>query len=122
LGWWSVICIAVAAFWVWLNPRLFKKPASTNNWASKAVLGERVWLNRKQVPVSDHHKMCPNVLSLVASAAMVLCIYGVVRLQIWPTVFGIALTYTGKSWFLDRMVWLYEDMKETHPEYAKWLY
>ena len=53
---------------------------------------------------------------------MVLCIYGVVRLQVWPTIFGIALAYVAKSWFLDRMVWLYEDMKEVRPEYGKWLY
>lgn len=27
----------------------------------------------------------------------------------------------GKSWYLDRMVWLYEDMKDL-PEYKKWLF
>ena len=71
---------------------------------------------------TEHHKKLPNILSIVASAGMVLCIYGVVRLDLWPTIFGIALAYIGKSWFLDRMVWLYEDMKDTHPEYRKWLY
>ena len=106
LGWWSVICIAVAMFWTWLNPRLFKKPDSTDNWASKAVLGERLWLNRKEVPVPEHHRTLPNILSLVASVGMMLCIYGVVRLHVWATAFGIALTYMSKSWFLDRMVWL----------------
>lgn len=30
--------------------------------------------------------------------------------------------YAGKVWFLDRMVWLYEDMKEVTPEYSGWLY
>ncbi len=122
LGWWSIVCVAAALGWVWINPRLFSKPKSTNNWASKAVLGERVWLNRKRVPVPRHHRILPNILSIVASIGMVLCIYGVARLHIWPTIFGIALTYMAKSWFLDRMVWLYEDMKETHPDYGKWLY
>jgi len=122
LGWWSIVCVVAAITWVWINPRLFPKPKSTNNWASKAVLGERVWLNRKKVPVPERHRRLPNILSIVASIGMVLCIYGVVRLQVWPTIFGIALTYMAKSWFLDRMVWLYEDMKETHPEYRKWLY
>ena len=122
LGWWSVFCVGAAFFWVWFNPRMFCKPKSTKNWASKAVLGERVWLNRKEVQVPEHHKVLPNILSGVASVGMVLCIYGVVRLHIWPTVFGIGLAYMGKSWFLDRMVRLYEDMKETHPEYGKWLY
>ena len=122
LGWWSTICVVIAIAWTWINPRLFRKPKSTNNWASKAVLGERVWLNRKEVPVPEFHRILPNILSIVASIGMVLCIYGVARLQVWATIFSIALTYLGKSWFLDRMVWLYEDMKETHSEYRKWLY
>ena len=122
LGWWSVVCVVATLGWTWINPRLFRKPKSTNNWASKAVLGERVWLNRKEVPVPKCHKILPNILSIVASLGMVLCIYGVVGLQVWPTILGIALAYMAKSWFLDRMVWLYEDMKENRPEYRKWLY
>jgi len=66
--------------------------------------------------------MFPNILSIVAAVGTAFCIYGVVRLHVWPTIFGIALAYMGKSWFLDRMVWLFEDMKEIHPEYGKWLY
>ena len=122
LGWWSVVSVVATLGWTWINPRLFRKPKSTNNWASKAVLGERVWLNRKEVPVPECHKILQNILSIVASLGMVLCIYGVVRLHVWPTLFGTASTYMGKSWFLDRMVWLYEDMKEAQPEYRKWLY
>ena len=34
----------------------------------------------------------------------------------------VQLIYLGKMWFLDRMVWLYEDMKDTTPEYRSWLY
>ena len=122
LGWWSTICVVIAIGWTWINPRLFQKPKSTNNWASKAVLGERVWLNRKNIPVPEYHRIFPNVLSAIASIAMVLCIYGVVKLEVWPTISGIVLAYMAKSWFLDRMVWLYEDMKEAQPEYRKWLY
>jgi hypothetical protein len=52
---------------------------------------------------------------------MLLSIWAIITLSIWPSVFGVALTYLGKSWYLDRMVWLYEDMKHVS-EYAKWLY
>jgi hypothetical protein len=52
---------------------------------------------------------------------MILAIYGIVMLYVWPAILGIALAYLGKSWYLDRMVWLYEDMKDL-PEYKKWLY
>jgi hypothetical protein len=30
--------------------------------------------------------------------------------------------YLGKSWFLDRMVRLYDEMKDAYPQYKKWLY
>jgi hypothetical protein len=37
-------------------------------------------------------------------------------------VLGVALAYLGKSWYLDRMVWLYEDMKEKNELYRSWEY
>jgi hypothetical protein len=66
LGIWAVIPVVIAILWVWINPRLFKKPESTDNWASKSVLGERICLNRKLVPVPDRHRMAPNILSTVS--------------------------------------------------------
>ena len=51
IGPWAWALLSVTIYWIWINPRLFKKPLSTDNWASKAVLGERVWLNRKCIPV-----------------------------------------------------------------------
>ena len=34
---------------------------------------------------------------------------------------GAAVSYAGKLWFCDRMVWLYEDMKDRDPQYRSWL-
>lgn len=122
LGWWSLLPIAIAIFWTWLNPRLFSKPESTDSWASKAVLGERVWLNRDKTPVPARHRLMPNILTTVSAIGSAFVIWGVIALAIWPVLFGAALTYAGKLWFLDRMVWLYEDLKDTNPEYRSWLY
>lgn len=47
---------------------------------------------------------------------------GTAALQVWPTLLGAVMVYCGKLWFLDRMVWLYEKMKELHPPYRRWLY
>ena len=110
IGTWAVFPIALAIIWTWLNPRLFKKPESTDNWASKSVLGERIWLGRKEMPIPKHHRKVPNILSAVSGTGFLFVIYGVYLLEIWPVLFGSALVYTGKLWFLDRMVWLYEDM------------
>lgn len=122
LGWWSLIPIGLAIVWTWLNPRVFSAPKSTNNWASKAVLGERVWMNRKTVSVPEHHRRAPNILSSVAALGSIFVIWGVIALEVYPVLLGSALIYMGKLWFLDRMVWLYEDMKEATEEYSSWLF
>jgi hypothetical protein len=122
LGWWSLLLVAVALLWNWVNPRLFAQPETTDNWASKAVFGERVWMNRDTIPVPTQHQSMPNILTTVAAIGTGFVAWGVIELDIWITLFGVALIYAGKLWFLDRMVWLYEDMKDTNPEYQSWLY
>ena len=66
LGWWAVIPIALSLLWIWFNPRIFPAPRSLDHWTSKAVLGERVWLDRDIVPVPDRHRTIPNVLSAIS--------------------------------------------------------
>jgi len=121
LGWWSLIPIALALAWTFLNPVVFPRAKSTNNWASKGVLGERVWANRNVVPVPEHHRRTPNLLNAFSAVGMVLLIWGVVALSVWPTLTGTVIGFAFKVWYVDRMVWLYEDMKHL-PEYGKWLY
>lgn len=122
VGGWSVFPIVGAVLWMWLNPHVFPKPNSTNRWISKGVLGERVWLNRDQIPVPQHHQRVPNLLNAIAAIGGILVIWGLVVLSIWEVVFGYTLVTLGKLWYLDRMVWLYEEMKDVNPEYRSWLY
>lgn len=53
---------------------------------------------------------------------MILAIWATVTYSMWGAVLGVSLAYLGKSWYLDRMVWLYEDMKTANEEYASWDY
>ena len=122
LGWWSIPFIALSILWTWLNPRIFRQPKTTNHWASKGVFGERVWLNRKNVPVPERHRNFPNILSVVSAVGTLFVVWGVIMLDLWPTIFGIVVVILSKYWFLDRMAWLYEDMKDAYPEYQSWLY
>ncbi|MGA9382659.1 MAG: DUF6653 family protein, partial [Phormidium sp.] len=91
LGWWCLIPVTIVIGWMWLNSRIFPKPNSTNNWASKAVLGERVWLNRDNIPVPKHHQGVPNILSVVSTSGVIFLIWGLVALNVWPTLLGVAL-------------------------------
>jgi len=122
LGAGSLLLIAAVIFWNWLNPRLFPQPRSTRNWASKSVLGERIWINRDQVAIPEHHRVLPNVLNAIALTGFLFVVWGLVALAVWPTLLGSSLTYAGKFWFLDRMVWLYSDMQTAKAEYQNWLY
>jgi hypothetical protein len=121
LGWWAAVPVALALVWIFVNPRIFSKPGSTDNWASKGVLGERVWLNRDRVPVPERHAVVPHLLNIVAAVGAVAVLWGTYALDVWPLALGFALVYAGKLWYLDRMVWLFEDQKEL-PEYRDWLY
>ncbi len=122
LHWWSAAPIAVVVLWLWLNPRVFPPPKSTNNWASKVVLGEWVWMNRKSVAVPFHQRRIPNLLSIGAGIGMAAFLAGLILLHVWIAVVGGIVTVLFKLWFADRMVWLYEEMKDATPEYRGWLY
>lgn len=123
IGWWCVAPALVSLLWMFFNPVLFKRPKSTKNWASRAVLGERVFLNRDKVPIPHQHRIPLHaLLNCLASIGVAVAVWGAIDHSAWGATAGVALAYLGKSWFLDRMVWLYEDMKETHETYQSWDY
>jgi len=62
------------------------------------------------------------ILTALSSIGAIICVYGLIALSVWAVVTGIVIVIIGKTWFLNKMVWLYEDMKENNPEYRGWLY
>jgi hypothetical protein len=88
---------------------------------SRGVLGERVWLNRKSVPIPAHHATMATLLNSLAGLGLLPFVLGLVQLNVWATVTGTAIMMIAKLWFLDRMVWLFDDMKYTNDEYRSWL-
>ncbi|SCZ64079.1 hypothetical protein SAMN04488118_105184 [Epibacterium ulvae] len=123
IGWWCLIPAGAALLWVFLNPIVFNRPKSTKNWASKAVLGERVYLNRDivEIPVI-HDTPLYKILNTISFTGVMIATWAIIYYSIWGAVLGVALAYLGKSWYLDRMVWLYEMMKSRDAEYQKWDY
>jgi len=122
IGWWCLVPIAALFVWTFLNPRAFAPPAATDNWASMATFGERVWLNRKSRPIPEHHVRFSTVLNTVIALGMVPFVYGLYAFDALAVLLGLVLIILGKLWFLDRMVWLYQDTKNRDTEYASWLY
>lgn len=123
IGWWCLLPGLISILWMFYNPIFFKKPRSTKNWASKAVLGERVYLNRDNITVPEKHSIpLHGLLNGISSVGLILSIWSIIYYSIWGAVLGVSLAYIGKSWYLDRMVWLYEDMKNDNETYKNWEY
>ncbi|MDJ0896330.1 MAG: hypothetical protein QNJ92_14395 [Alphaproteobacteria bacterium] len=120
IGWWALLPVAAAIAWAWYNPRVFTPVRSTENWASMGVFGERVWLNRRNIPVPAHHRVMPHILSGVSVAGLPFLVWGLWRLEPWPTLFGLTVMLGAKIWFVDRMVCLYAEMQDRDPIYASW--
>ncbi|MEL6322943.1 MAG: DUF6653 family protein [Pseudomonadota bacterium] len=87
IGSWFWVLLALCICWIWVNPRLFSAPHSLNNWASRGVIGERLFLNRKTERIARHHIHMGNGLSVVSCLG-------------------------AKAWFADRMVWVWFDAQK----------
>ena len=124
IGWWSLAVVAAVLAFMMVNPLLFPKPRSTRNWTSKAVLGERVWADRNTVELPEQFRTSrvPAVTQAIQVIGVAVLAWGLVELDLLTVVAGIVIIQTAKTWYLDRMVLLFEDMKQQRPDYASWEY
>ena len=110
-AWLLVIAVLI---WTWANPRIFAETDRLENWASRVVLGERVYLQHG-TDVARHHHICLRVLMLLTVPAMLVMAWGLWRLDLVATLTGTALTMIMKLWSVDRMVWIYFDFLAADP-------
>jgi uncharacterized protein DUF6653 len=121
IGTYFVFPIILSFLWIWLNPRVFGVPRTTNNWASMGTFGERIYLNRKTKAIPEHHVKSAFVLQLLSGLGLPIFIYGLYSLKIWALISGNIWVMAFKAWFVDRMVWLYMEMKDSDPKYGSWV-
>src|SRR3954452_10504867 len=105
IGWWSLVPVGLVCLWTVLNPTAFPPPRSLDHWASKAVLGETFWSERKTVPIPRHHVTAGKLLVPLNTVGFAVVVWGLVVQDPWIAATGLAVHMAGKNWFLDRMVW-----------------
>jgi hypothetical protein len=122
IGAWCLIGVGVAIAWMFVNPLLFKAPRSTRNWASRAVLGERIWVDRTTIdlPEQFRSRAAPLIANGYSTIGMGILAFGLVDLNLLATVTGILITHGGKAWYMDRISLLFVEMKGRSDEYAAW--
>lgn len=122
IGWWALLPVAAMVGFLYVNPWLFAPPRSTNNWASKAVLGERVWLAEGKRGLPDQHPCVFRALMAISMLNLGGLIWGIVQSDAVVMALSTINVLVGKSWFNDRMVWLFSERVRTNAEYQNWLY
>ena len=80
-----------------------------------------MWLNADVHPIPGHHARMASYLGMLAGAGLAPLVWGLWVLNPWAVLLGLVITVVGKLWQMDRMVWIYQDMKDKVPEYAQWL-
>jgi len=115
VGWWALVLLTLGVGWTWINPRLFAPPADFGAWASRATLGERIFLARDRYDVPAHHKSAAHVLTGLSAFGLLPLAYGLVTFDPVATVLGLVAVILPKLWFCDRMVWIHADLTGTTP-------
>ncbi len=92
---------AAVAAWFAVNPVLFPEPESDESWATRGVLGEKLWTADRPRDLS----MLLTAASGVFGAEGLLSAY---KRRSWPMVFCASTSLLLKLWYIDRMTFYYE--------------
>lgn len=120
IGWRAIFLVILMAAWTWANPRVFPPPHTADSWATKGVLGERVWLNRTAIPIPEGFALAAHAISAISAVFMAIAVYGLITAEFWTAFAGWHGAIVAKIWFVDRMAWLWAGMQDADPRYQRW--
>jgi len=103
IGWHFLWWIGVLLLWNWWNPRAFPKPRNTENWASHAVRGEKLYLEQGEAVCAPAELAAIKGCTLLSLLGIPALIVGLKAYRWRPALLGGVLIYTGKLAFLQIM-------------------
>lgn len=99
--------LGAVVVWLIINPMLFAKPKSTDNWMSKGVLGEQLYFKDGKKLKKD----LPTLLNMLNILVFIAFIYFGWQQELLTMILAGLLTMTLKFWFIDRMCLLVNNKK-----------
>lgn len=96
--------LGAVIIWAIINPLVFPKPRSIDNWMSKGVLGEQLYFQEGKKLKRD----LPTLLNILNIPVFIAFLYFGWQQELIPLLLSGLLTIVIKFWFIDRMVALYE--------------
>jgi uncharacterized protein DUF6653 len=110
LGWWCLAPIVAVIAWLWLNPHVFAPVETPTSWAAKGIYGEQFWLKERGRIPADLGAVL-RLLIVVAALGFAILAFGLIRLMIWPTLFGASLIVLSQLWRIERFGLLFEEQR-----------
>ncbi|MFF3227202.1 DUF6653 family protein [Nocardia suismassiliense] len=97
---------AAIGVWFAVNPVLFPEPADQRAWATKAILGEELWL-------ADHPMDAALAVDAAASGAGMIALLGARRRRPVPAAVSIGALMLLLLWYWELMARYYETRRAT---------
>jgi hypothetical protein len=108
IGLGCLIPITLVILWLIFNPFVFKAVENPQKWVSKGIYGEQYWV-QKLIAIPATQKIINRYLIFLGVIGMLLCAYGLYKLQVWPTIFGATVIIIAQLWRIDRFSILYDN-------------
>jgi uncharacterized protein DUF6653 len=101
--------------WPWSSsgcgstPQVFPPVDKPTRWASKGIYSEKIWARQRNA-VPRHHRTAFGLIAIPGLAGVALLGWGLIMLEVWPTIFGTTLIVLAQLWRIDRLVWMYDEL------------
>jgi Family of unknown function (DUF6653) len=116
----SVALTLATVFFVVAIARIRRQTQSSRGWAVAVSFGERIWLNRLQIPIPGELNTKLTVLYLAFWTGTLVALSGGFTASVILTATGLIVTYAAMTVYFQNLVQLYRTMKEKEPLYRFW--
>lgn len=106
LSWWTLAVVLAGIAFMFVNTRIFRPIDVPRRWDEKGIYGERLWTEK--APAAEPHRRAISAIIAIAAVGFPMIVWGLVTIQIWPTVFGWTLMLLSQLWQIDRFVAIYD--------------